>query len=100
MKIISCLLVVVVGLSVGACAPPAGGGNNGPAGYTMNARGGGVYVVQEGDTGYWSIAEKVYGQGEHWALIAKANPGVDVEKLRAGQKLVIPPLPKSKADNK
>ena len=94
MKIISCLLLVLVGLSVGACAPPEQPG--GPAGYTMNARGGGVYVVQEGDTGYWGIAEKVYGNGEHWRLIADANPGVDVETLRAGQKLKIPPLPKGK----
>jgi len=49
-----------------------------------------VYVVQRGDNGFWGIAEKVYGDGTLWGLIAKANPGVNSLSLRPGQKLVIP----------
>ena len=57
----------------------------------------GSYVVQKGDSGFWSIAEKVYGQGKHWRLISKANPNVDSNNLAVGQKLVIPPLPTASA---
>ena len=99
MKIVSYLLVVpivLVGLSVGACAPPAD--QSGGPGLQVTDAGSGarVYVVQKDDLGFWMIAKKVYGHGKHWRLIADANPGVDVEKLSAGQKLKIPPLPKGK----
>jgi len=54
-----------------------------------------IYVVQAGDyRGFWGVAEKVYGDGKYYRLIAQANPGVDPHKLRPGKKLVIPPLPK------
>jgi nucleoid-associated protein YgaU len=53
----------------------------------------GAYIVKKGDIGFWSIAEKVYGQGKYWTLISKANPNVDSNNLAVGQKLVIPPLP-------
>ena len=99
MKIVSCLFVVpivLVGLSIGACAPATDqSGVPGLQG-TIAGNGGRVYVVQKDDLGFWTIAEKIYGDGKHWRLIADANPGVDVEKLRAGQKLKIPPLPKGK----
>jgi nucleoid-associated protein YgaU len=52
-----------------------------------------TYVVQEGDAGFWAIAEKVYGDGRHWAVIAKANPDADSNALRPGRKLRIPPKP-------
>ena len=54
---------------------------------------GGIYIVKKGDNGFWSIAEKVYGQGKYWTLISKANPNVDSNNLAVGQELVIPPLP-------
>ncbi len=53
----------------------------------------GTYIVKKGDGGFWSIAEKVYGQGKYWTLISKANPNVDSNNLTVGQKLVIPPAP-------
>ena len=52
-----------------------------------------TYVVQKGDGGFWVIAEKVYGDGRLWPLIAKANPGADSNTLRIGRKLKIPPKP-------
>ncbi|MDY6913728.1 MAG: LysM peptidoglycan-binding domain-containing protein [Planctomycetota bacterium] len=52
-----------------------------------------TYVVQADDSGLWDIAVKVYGDGNHWGLIEKANPSTVSGRLRVGQKLVIPPLP-------
>lgn len=37
-----------------------------------------------------TISQKYYGTSKHWREIVKANPGVDPEDLRVGQKLVIP----------
>ena len=53
----------------------------------------GTYTVQKGDNGFWGVAEKVYGNGGHYLLIERANPGMDPLRLQPGQKLVIPPLP-------
>jgi len=50
------------------------------------------YIVAEGDAGLWGIAEKMYGKGQLWEVIQKANPGVKPSALRVGMKLVIPPL--------
>jgi len=55
--------------------------------------GAGVYVVQEGDAGFWGIAKKKYGRGHYFTLIARANRGVDPSRLKVGQKLIIPPRP-------
>ena len=54
-----------------------------------------TYVVQEGDMGFWAVAEKVYGKGKgkYWTVIEKANPNVDSNRLGAGTVLKIPPLP-------
>ena len=52
-----------------------------------------TYVVQKGDRGFWGIAQKEYGDGKYWPLIAKANPNADSNALRAGQRLIIPPKP-------
>jgi LysM repeat protein len=49
-----------------------------------------TYEVQAGDT-LTSIAERVYGDGTKFDLIAAAN-GVDAQ-LEIGQELVIPPAP-------
>ena len=46
------------------------------------------YTVQRGDD-FWTIADRVYGARGHWEAVAKANPGVDPTRLRAGQKLRI-----------
>ena len=51
------------------------------------------YFVKEGDAGFWSVSKKAYGDGKHWALIAKANPNVNSGALKAGQQLLVPPLP-------
>ena len=96
MKIVSYLLVVPIAmicLSVGGCAPAA---EQSGLQVTDAGSAGGVYVVQKDDLGFWTIAEKVYGDGNHWRLIADANPGVDVEKLSAGDRLKIPKLSKGK----
>ncbi len=59
-----------------------------------------VYVVTADDSGgLWGISQKMYnGAGKHWTLIAEANPGVDSTRLRAGMRLIIPPLPQPEFD--
>ncbi|MFQ5796284.1 MAG: HEAT repeat domain-containing protein [Candidatus Bipolaricaulia bacterium] len=52
-----------------------------------------TYQVQPGDS-LWTVAEKVYGNGFKWTVIAEAN-GIDVENprgLRVGEWLIIPEL--------
>ncbi len=55
-----------------------------------------TYVVAAGDT-FIGIAEKVYGDRTKWQVIFEANRKQvpDPGRLPVGQKLVIPPLPKS-----
>ena len=48
------------------------------------------YTVQEDDT-MWTIAEQWFGDGVRWEQIATANPFVDPNRLRVGQKLRLPP---------
>lgn len=84
--------------SAGGAIPAAPGeGTAAAAGGTITGSRGEqrVYVVKEGDNGFWGIAAKpeVYGHGKHFTLIEKANPGVNPTALRPGQKLNIPPLP-------
>ncbi len=55
------------------------------------------YIVVDGDAGFWQIAKKVYNAGKHWERIAKANPEADTNRLREGQKLLVPPLPETPA---
>lgn len=47
------------------------------------------YVVQQGDT-LTSIARAHYGDGNKWRAIASANPNINPDAVRVGQKLVIP----------
>ncbi len=49
----------------------------------------GTYTIRKGDT-LWSIAQQVYGDGQRWQDIVNANPGLDPNKLRVGQKIVLP----------
>ena len=51
-----------------------------------------IYRVKEGIRSFWWIAAEVYGRGEYWPLIARANPGVRADQLQVGQELFIPPL--------
>lgn len=38
------------------------------------------------------ISKQYYGSTKHWRTIEKANPGIDPDRLKVGQKLVIPEL--------
>jgi nucleoid-associated protein YgaU len=47
------------------------------------------YTVREGDS-MWMIAERWLGDGSRWSLIADANPAIDPDRLRVGQRIRIP----------
>ncbi|HAU39117.1 MAG TPA: hypothetical protein DCX07_15560 [Phycisphaerales bacterium] len=79
-----------------APAAPAGRGESRSTG-AIPLGGQRTYIVQKGDSGYWGIAQKVYGNGKYFELIAKANPGVDPHNLQIGQEIVVPPLPSESA---
>jgi 5'-nucleotidase len=46
--------------------------------------------VVAGDT-LWDIAERVYGDGAKWRMIADANPGIRPHRIHVGDTLNIPP---------
>lgn len=48
-----------------------------------------TYTIQRGDT-LWSIAQRVYGDGQRWRDIIAVNPGLDATRLRVGQQIVLP----------
>ena len=60
-----------------------------PAASAPVVAGGGTYVVQRGET-LWQIATRVYGDGQRWRDIAAANPGVNPDRIQAGQTIVLP----------
>ncbi len=70
-------------------APPATPQAPAPAAPPPTAE---TYEVQGGDSLY-TIAERAYGDGNKWKLIADANPRVNAHTLRVGFKLTIPPKP-------
>ena len=49
----------------------------------------GTYGVQKGDT-LWSIARRVYGNGQRWTDLAEANGITNPKMLRVGQSLIVP----------
>lgn len=51
---------------------------------------GATYTLVKGDT-FWSVAQAAYGDGKLWTKIKQANPGVDMNALRVGQVIKIPP---------
>lgn len=71
-----------------APAPPSDGGA------VVTVGGQSTYTVKGGDS-FWTISEKVYGNGKYVNLIKEANPKVDSGSLKVGQVLVIPPKPVS-----
>ncbi len=66
----------------------------GPAGGTVDvdaASGKRFYIVKKDDTkGFWGIAQGLYGHGKHFKLLQEANPNVNPNKLRPGQKIWAP----------
>ncbi|TVQ32159.1 MAG: LysM peptidoglycan-binding domain-containing protein [Phycisphaeraceae bacterium] len=47
------------------------------------------YVVDERDT-IATISERFFGSPDEWRIVARANPLVDINRLRVGQRLLIP----------
>jgi len=47
------------------------------------------YTVREGDS-MWTIADRWLADASRWSLIAEANPAIDPERLRVGQRNRIP----------
>jgi len=88
--------LVIPPKSTGAASRAAtdSGTRTGRSGLVVPAAGTGqkIYVVQKGDNGFWGVAQKVYGNGQYWQVIAKANPSAESGSLAVGQKLVIPEL--------
>ncbi|HNX26235.1 MAG TPA: LysM peptidoglycan-binding domain-containing protein [Phycisphaerae bacterium] len=50
------------------------------------------YTVKSGDS-LWTIAEKEFGDGSYADLIKKANPNINANNLRVGQRIVLPAKP-------
>ncbi len=69
-------------------APPAQGPVSTPTSITLKP-GDRTYTVQPNDS-YWSIAQKVYGNGTRYTLILQANNLTEKSKLRVGLVLIIP----------
>lgn len=60
-----------------------------PASAPASARARRTWKVAEGES-LWKIAERALGDGALWGEIAKANPEIDVNKLKVGQTLRLP----------
>ncbi len=54
-----------------------------------------VHIIKKGDT-LSGIARRFYGSTEAWDAIARANPGVDPDRLLVGMRLALPPVPATK----
>lgn len=48
-----------------------------------------TYTIRKNDT-LWSIAQRIYGNGQRWVDIVDANPGINPKKLAVGQEIVLP----------
>jgi nucleoid-associated protein YgaU len=53
------------------------------------------YTVREGDS-LWTIADDRLGDPGRWGLIADANPAIDPDRLRVGQRIRIPADPEAR----
>jgi len=62
-------------------------------------RGNSVYIVQKNDS-FWSIAQKVYGNGKYWQKIQEANKDVDPDTMVPRTVLFLPPPEKAAAAKK
>ena len=51
--------------------------------------GGTKYKIKKGES-LWSIAQSHYGNGNKWKQIAAANPGLNPNKIQAGQTITLP----------
>jgi LysM repeat protein len=69
-------------------APPAQNPGTTPTSITLKP-GDRTYTVQPNDS-YWSIAQKMYGNGSKYNLILQANNLTEKTKLRVGSVLIIP----------
>jgi nucleoid-associated protein YgaU len=84
------------GSDAGVAADVASGGTKKPAdpvdgSAATSAKGETEHVIAAGEN-YYSLARRYYHDPSKWQLIAKANK-VPSERLRAGMKITIPPLP-------
>lgn len=70
--------------------PPVAAAPATPAPAAPAAPATGPYTVVAGDT-LWDIAERVYGDGAKWRMIADANPGIRPHRIHVGDTLNIPP---------
>ena len=58
--------------------------------YTREPTEGRTYIVGRGDS-LWIIAERIYGDGAFWTLLAEANGIRHPSRLIIGQELIVPP---------
>ena len=49
------------------------------------------YTVKPDDT-MWTIAQQWLGDANRWVAIARANPAINPDRLRVGQRLRLPPV--------
>ena len=61
----------------------------GPADVLAADRGWVHYTVEEDDS-LWTIAQRQLGDANRWPEITDANPGIDPDRLRVGQRLRLP----------
>ena len=71
--------------------PARGARDTGAADAVAPAAGDRVHTVGK-DEYLTDISKKWYGSTKHWRTIEKANPGIDPDRLKVGQKLVIPQI--------
>jgi nucleoid-associated protein YgaU len=79
-------------------AGAAGASGSGAAPASAPSRGASTtYTVRKGENLH-TIADKMYGSQSYWTLIRDANRDKlsDVDEVRAGTKLVLPPKPSSR----
>ncbi len=86
---IATVLVVSLVLLAGCTQPPKSPPANAEADFPR------TYTVKPGDTDFWSISKRYYGDGKGSGLSADANTSNDGRGLMVGDKLLILPPPKA-----